>query len=85
MSLITMHEHDILYIDDIIDFSKRSLLPSMTMLLRKAVLRIRISVLFGILDPDPVVRGMDPDQDPSIIKQDSYCFLTSLGLFIFEK
>jgi hypothetical protein len=32
-----------------------------------------------------------PDPDPSIIKQnskknfDSYCFVTSFGLFIFEK
>jgi hypothetical protein len=23
----------------------------------------------GLLDPDPLVRGMDPDPDPSIIKQ----------------
>jgi hypothetical protein len=36
-----------------------------------------------------VIRGTDPD--PSIIKQkskknlDSYCFVTFLGLFIFEK
>jgi hypothetical protein len=42
-------------------------------------------------DPDPSVRGMDPDPDldPSITKQkkkslDSYCFLTSFGLFAFE-
>jgi hypothetical protein len=43
--------------------------------------------------PDPLVRGVDPD--PSIIlllssskskkTLDSYCFGTSLGLFIFEK
>ncbi len=38
--------------------------------------------------PDPLVRGMDPD--PSIIKQkskkklDSYFFVTSFGLIIFE-
>jgi hypothetical protein len=60
---------------------------SLTMLLRKSALRIRISVLLGILDPDPVVRGMDPDQDPSIIiassknnkkNLDPYCFLSSL-------
>jgi hypothetical protein len=41
----------------------------------------------GLLDPDPLVRGMDPDPasdpDPSITKQnskknlDSYCFVTS--------
>ncbi len=41
--------------------------------LLKAVLRIRIRnrihVFLGLLDPDPLVRGMDPDPDPSIIKQ----------------
>ncbi len=43
----------------------------------------------GLLDPDPLVRGTDPD--PSIIKQNikknlkSYCFVTSLRLLIFEK
>jgi hypothetical protein len=42
------------------------------------------------MDPDPLLRGMDPDLDPSITKQkskknvDSYCFVTSFGLFIFE-
>ncbi len=25
--------------------------------------------VLGLLDPDPLVRGMDPDPDPSIIKQ----------------
>ncbi len=42
-----------------------------------AVFRIRIHVFLGLLDPDPdpLVRGMDPDTDraldpdPSIIKQ----------------
>ncbi len=34
------------------------------------------------LDPDPLVKGMDPDPDPSVIKKnrkkslDSYCFVT---------
>jgi hypothetical protein len=23
----------------------------------------------GLLDPDPLIRGIDPDPDPSIIKQ----------------
>jgi hypothetical protein len=32
-----------------------------------AVFRIRISMFLGLLDPDPLVRGMDPD--PSFIKQ----------------
>jgi hypothetical protein len=45
---------------------------------RYAVLRIRIRiwirihrihVCLGLLDPDPLVRGMDPDPDPSIIEQ----------------
>ncbi len=47
--------------------------------------------VFGLLDPDPdsLERGTDPD--PSILKQNSkkilnsYCFVTSLWLFIFEK
>ncbi len=51
----------------------------------------RIHMFLGLPDPDPdpIVRGMDPD--PSIIKQngtknlDSYGFVTSFGLFIFEK
>ncbi len=29
----------------------------------------RIRVFLGLLDPDPLVRGMDPDPDPSISKQ----------------
>ncbi len=33
------------------------------------VLRIRIRMFLGLLDPDPLVRGMVPDPDPSIIKQ----------------
>jgi hypothetical protein len=37
----------------------------------KAVFRIRIHVFFGLPDPDPLVRGMNPDldPDPSIIMQ----------------
>jgi hypothetical protein len=36
----------------------------------KAVFRIRrIHVFLGLPDPDRLVRGMDPDPDPSIIKQ----------------
>jgi hypothetical protein len=36
-----------------------------------AVLRIRIHVFLGLLDPDSLVRGMDPDPDldPSNNKQ----------------
>ena len=34
-------------------------------------IRIRIHMFLGLLDPDPdpLVRGMDPDLDPSITKQ----------------
>ncbi len=36
-------------------------------------IRIRINVFFGLQDPDPLVRGMDPDpaldSEPSIIMQ----------------
>jgi hypothetical protein len=48
-------------------------------------------MFLGLTDPDSLVRGMDLDLDPSIIKQkskknlDSYCFVTSLLLFVFEK
>jgi hypothetical protein len=37
-----------------------------------AVFRIRIhriNMFLGLPDPDPLVRGMDPDPDPSIIMQ----------------
>jgi hypothetical protein len=39
----------------------------------------------------PLVRGMNPDPDPchqaKLVKKNlgSYCFVTSFGLFIFEK
>jgi hypothetical protein len=35
----------------------------------KPVFRILICKFSGLLDPDPLVRGTDPDLDPSIIKQ----------------
>jgi hypothetical protein len=37
----------------------------------KTVFRIRIHMFLGLMDPDLdlLVRGMDPDPDPSIIKQ----------------
>jgi hypothetical protein len=47
-------------------------------------------MLLGLPDPDPLVRGMNPDPDPSIIKKnsnknlDSNWFVTSFRLFIFE-
>ncbi len=33
------------------------------------VFRIRIHMFLGLPDTEPLVRGMDPDPDPSIIKQ----------------
>jgi hypothetical protein len=35
----------------------------------KIKLRIRIPMFLGLLDRDPLFRGMTPDPDPSIIKQ----------------
>jgi hypothetical protein len=40
----------------------------------KGVLRIRIRIhrihmFLGLQDPDPLVRGMDPDPDPFVMKQ----------------
>ncbi len=56
-------------------------------------IRIRIHMFLDIPDLDTLVRGMDPD--PSIIylsssknskkNLDSYSFVTSFGLFIYEK
>jgi hypothetical protein len=55
-------------------------------------------MFLGLPDPDPLVRGMDPDPAPnprfwtlllssknSKKNLDSYCFVTSFGLFILEK
>jgi hypothetical protein len=61
--------------------------------MRKSVLRILfrirlIRTFLGLLDldPDPLVRGMDPVPDSSIIKQKliSTVFFTSFRLFIFK-
>ncbi len=58
------------------------------------MLRIRSESGSGLLNLDPLVRGMDMDPDatpdPSITSKigkknlDSYCFVTSFCLFIFE-
>jgi hypothetical protein len=43
-------------------------------------------MFLGLPDPDPLVRGTDPDLVPSVVKKkiwknlDSYCFVTSLWL-----
>ncbi len=43
-------------------------------------------MFLGLPDPDPLIRGMDPDPNHSIIKQkskknlDSYCLVTFFGL-----
>jgi hypothetical protein len=47
-------------------------------------------MFLGLLDPDPLVRGTNPDPSKTSSKNskknlDSYCFVTSLGLFILEK
>ncbi len=53
-----------------------------------------IRIFLGLLNPDPLVGGMDQDPDPSNIllsysssknskkNLDSYCFVISLGLFL---
>ncbi len=46
----------------------------------------RIHMFLGLVDPEPLDRGMDPDPDPSIIKQkqeknlDFYSFVFKLWL-----
>jgi hypothetical protein len=48
-------------------------------------------MFFGLPDPDPLARGIDPDQDPSISScknskknLDSYCIMASSGLLTLE-
>jgi hypothetical protein len=59
------------YIGPIVISLKRDLAASMEKLLLKAVFRIH--VFFGLPNPNPLVRSMDPDPaldpDPSIIMQ----------------
>jgi hypothetical protein len=70
---------------------KESLRGYKVILMVPAVFRNhQIHMFFGL--PDPLVRGMDLDPDPSISASkngkknlDSYCFVTSFGLLIFEK
>jgi hypothetical protein len=50
------------------------------------MLQIRIHMFLGLLDPEP-----DPDLSIILLsssknsKKNLYCFVTSFGLFIFEK
>ncbi len=58
-------------------------------------IRSRIHMSLGLpdLDPDPLVRGIDPYPDQILLSTsknskknlDSYCFVTSFGPFILEK
>jgi hypothetical protein len=54
-------------------------------------IRIRIHLFLGLPDPDPQVRiwiriRILPSSSKNSKKSlDSYCFVTSFGLFIFEK
>jgi hypothetical protein len=52
-------------LDNTID-GKFSVLLSLVLRIR---IRIRIHMFLGLLDPDPSVRGMDLDLQPSITKQ----------------
>ncbi len=36
-----------------------------------------VDLFFGLLDPDPFVRGSDPSSKKSKKNLDSYCFVTS--------
>jgi hypothetical protein len=63
-----------IYYHGIIDHSGITFKVSHSISPTKPVLRIRIRihrihVLLGLLDPDPLVRGVDPDPDPSMIMQ----------------
>ncbi len=54
---------------------ERAHLPGAAQAHLQAVLRIRIHMFLGLPDPDPLIRGMDPDPaldpdpDPSLIMQ----------------
>ncbi len=83
------------------DGSKRSqpqVLDTMGASTYKSVFRIRIHrihMFSGLPDPDPLVRGMEPSPDPSIIllsssknsekNFDSYYFVTSFDFLSLKK
>ncbi len=66
-------------------FKLRSILPVFPIRIH------RIHMFLGLPDPDPFVRGMDPDPDPSVIMPEKYenpwflLFCDSFWLFIFRK
>ncbi len=73
---------------DLVSFFQVLRLQIPSVLRMRIRIRIRrIHMIWGLPAMDPLVRDTDPDPDLSIIKQnlDSYCFVTSVWLFIFEK
>jgi hypothetical protein len=50
--------------------------------LLNAVFRIRSHMFVGLPDPDPLVRASNKNIKKNL---DSYCFVTSFGLFSLEK
>jgi hypothetical protein len=52
-----------LHTSDLLNTEKHSFSPVFRIRVR------RIRKFFGLPDPDPLVRGTDPDPGPSIIKQ----------------
>jgi hypothetical protein len=79
--LLTVHFHVPVFKDTVLTVCFKALSARSVAVLRIRIRRIRM--FFGLLDPDPIVQGTDPD--PSIIKQknskkntNSYCFVTSL-------
>ena len=51
--------------------------PTLTRPVLRIRIRFRIHIFWGLLDPDSLVRGMDPDPSKNSKKNlDSYCFVT---------
>jgi hypothetical protein len=70
--------HEIVCVCRIRAFPCFSNLPSSV---NEELLWIR-SMFLGLPEPNRLVRGTDPALDPEL---NSYCFVTSLRIFIFEK
>ncbi len=58
------------YINTLVKKKKENFFACVGSMLRTRRIRIRIHMFLGLMDPDPLVRCMDPnsDPDPSIIK-----------------